>query len=294
MNPQIDQAALDAASAGPHPPPANRLRAAAEYVAARSGADQLILFGSAARGGFGERSDFDFIAVGPNRKRPAGESDRWNHPKTGDWIDVLFTDAKTIEDKRWTAGTVYCTAMAEGTTVFVAQDAERVLTARDAGVKGTTMVKREHLVLTEAPVFAKQAAAWLKTAKLIMNEEPAVGCKQLQESAERSLKALLIARGAPVTHIHGLREAWEELEALGERFDIKKNDKLLNEMSLYGGKKGYGTPSGWDPKEVAETFAPIAEGLSEHAARRVPELLDEHERRREAGGAAGPGGPDRG
>lgn len=36
MAPKIDQAALDAASAGPNPPPAGRLRAAADYVMDRT------------------------------------------------------------------------------------------------------------------------------------------------------------------------------------------------------------------------------------------------------------------
>lgn len=36
---------LTAASAGPNPPPVDRLRAAAEYVIERAKPDQLILFG---------------------------------------------------------------------------------------------------------------------------------------------------------------------------------------------------------------------------------------------------------
>ena len=285
MNPQIDEAALLAVgAAGPNPPPADRLRAAAEYVLDRTAADQIILFGSAARGEFGPHSDFDFAVVPRDEERPEIESDRWTHPATGDGIDVLFADADTIEEKRWTVGTVYCEAMSHGRTVFIAGGENPVATEQDPWYRIETMVKEKLLKLSEASVYARQARTFLDNAIFTMGRpEPewTVACKLLQMSAERALKALHIAKGAPVTYVHLMRQAWEKVEALGERLDIEKNDKLLDEMTLYGGKKGYGTPTGWNPKEVAEEFLPIAEALSEHATRRVPKLLAEHDRRRQ-------------
>ena len=128
MNPRIDEAALLAArAAGPNPPPLDRLKAAAEYAIERTGAPQLILFGSAARGEFTPESDFDFLAVAP-LKLPgaAGKPERLEHPTTGDDIHVLLADIATIEAKRWIVGTVFCEAMSQGCTVGTIRTAGRV------------------------------------------------------------------------------------------------------------------------------------------------------------------------
>ena len=295
MNPRIDEAALLAArAAGPNPPPLDRLKAAAEYAIERTGAPQLILFGSAARGEFTPESDFDFLAVAP-LKLPgvAGKPERLEHPTTGDDIHVLLADVATIEAKRWIVGTVFCEAMSQGRTVGTIRPVGQVKggmtlvkTQRDPGGEVDPMVKKTMEELTEAPVYAKHARTWLESADFLAGKpEPEwpVVCKHLQESSERALKAFHIGHRAEVVHIHDMREAWEKAEALGERFPVEKNDRLLDEMTLYGGSEGYGTPSRWDPKDLAEQFRPIAEALVEHAERRVPELMAEHERKRHGG-----------
>ena len=288
MNPRIDENALLAArAAGPQPPPMDRLRAAAEYVLGRTGAEQLILFGSAARGEFTPTSDFDFLAVTPRRAPGRVEEPKWwEHPMTGDEIDVLLADATTIEQKRWTVGTVYCEAMSQGRTVSASGDRSQVSTESDPGYGIETMAREKLLKLSEAPVYVDDAETYLANAKFTIGRPVpnwSATCKLLQMSAERSLKALHIANGTPVTYVHLMREAWEKAEELGERFEIEKNDKLLDEMTLYGGKKGYGTPSGWDPKKLAEEFMPVAETLLEHAQRRVPKLIAEHDHRHRTG-----------
>lgn len=107
-----------------------------------------------------------------------------------------------------------------------------------------------------------------------------VVCKHLQESGERALKALHIGQRSLAVHAHGMRQAWEKPKSWEKKFQIEKNDKLLDEMTLHGGDKGCGTPSGWNPKELAEEFRPIAEALVRHAERRVPVLMAEHEQER--------------
>lgn len=290
MNSQIHEAALTAAAAtGPNPPPLDRLRAAAEYALGRAGADQLILFGSAARGEFGPQSDFDFIAVTSAAARREEGPEEWEHPSTGDGIDVLFADAGTIEAKRRTVGTVYCEAMSQGRTVSDGPTAKLVTTELDPGYEAPKMPKEEYLDLSEAPKYAKQARGFMRAARDAIDNPEEDGhdwpniCFFLQRAAEKALKAVHIAHGAPVTYVHYMRQAWEKAEFLGERFDLEKKDKLLNEMTLYAGKKAYGTPSGWDPAEIATKFRPIAQGLVDHATRRVPELLAEHNRRLQAG-----------
>lgn len=286
-NRRIDPSALKTAAAGAKPPPAGRLLAAVEYVADQAAAEQLILFGSAARGDFGERSDFDFLVVRPANGTPVESRERWTQPKTGDGIDVLFVDAATLEKRRWTAGKVHCTALAEGTTVFTETGVKRVRTARDAGEQVADMVKKGRYEPSEAKVFLRHAKSCLKLAEAAAAPEddtPEVACKMLQESAERALKALIIARGSPFAFSHDLRELWNRATELGERIEVEKNHDLLNEMSLYGSDKGYGTPSGRDPKTLITMFKPIAARLAAHAERRVPELITEWERSRSTTG----------
>lgn len=285
MIPKIDEdALLRIQGCGPNPPPAARLKAAAEYVVERTEATQIILFGSAARGEFAPESDFDFLAVGtaePGRRM--GTPERLEHPTTGDEIHVLLTDRNTIEERRWIVGTVYSEAMNQGRTVFSKRSPARIPTEQDPGGKTDPMVRKTMERLTEAPVYVRHARSWLKSAEFLAAEdEPEwpVVCKHLQEAGERALKAVHIAKRSLVVHVHGMRQAWEQAENLGERFPIEKNDRILDEITLYGGEKGYGTPSGWNPKEVAEEFGPIAKALVEYSEKRVPEIVAEHERTR--------------
>ena len=322
MNPRIDEAALAAAGAGgPNPPPLDRLRAATAYAMEQAGADQLILFGSAARGEFGPQSDFDFIAVAPpGTGRKARPPARWDEPTTGDEIDVWFADAQAIEAARWTVGTVYYEAMSQGMTVANTQAAgtrAAVATERDPGYEGPTMPRQreKHLDLSEAEVLAKQARAEIRSARTAMDDPPEEGadwptiCCYLSRAAEKALKSLHVAHGEPVIPKHDLAPAWRRADELGERFAPRRNDRLLNEMTLYASTKSYGTPSGWNPRELAEEFRPTAEALCDHATRRVPELLAEHERSKTQGdeapmrpsakaalnkGGTSPAGPDRG
>ena len=127
MKTHIDQAALDAASAGANRPSADRLRAAAEYVMERTKPGQLILFGSAARGEFGDESDFDFAVVRPG---PGGgarmEHKDWDYEAAGAEIDALFIDAAELKANRWMAGTVHCSILSEGKTIFRSRGARQI------------------------------------------------------------------------------------------------------------------------------------------------------------------------
>lgn len=279
MAPKIDQAALDAASAGPNPPPAGRLRAAADYVMDRTRPDQLILFGSAARGEFGKRSDFDFLVVrsAANGDEPPERPARWEHPDTGDEIDVLFAAADLLEERRWTAGTVHCAVLAEGATVFCDDNGNTVKTARDAGEEAAEMARQGKYEPWQAEEFTREARLYMRHADTAAEEEAwGNACRQLQESAERSLKALVIARGSPFSYIHELDDLWTAAEKLGERIDTVRNDRVLQAVSTYAGRAGYGSQYQENPEELYKAFRPTAEDLLQTASTRVPELLAAH------------------
>ena len=282
--PAIDRAALadalTAASVGPHPPPIDRLRAAAEYVIDRSGADQIILFGSAARGEFNEDSDFDFLAVRPGGM-PGGrltDSARWTHPETGDEIDILFEDPGPLPERRWAGGTVYAAIFAEGSTVYTADGTEGIPTLRDEGLEAGEMVKREKYDRGAALDLARRGRTHLSNADNSVspgNEDWPTGCKELQESTERTLKAVIVAAGSPFEHTHDLGKLWRAAEELGERLPGERDEAVLQEISLYGAAAGCNSKfAGADPETTFRKFRPTAEAIAEYAKNRVPELLD--------------------
>ena len=139
----------------------------------RTRPDQLILFGSAARGEFRERSDFDFLVVrsAANGDEPPERPARWEHPDTGDEIDVLFAAADLLEERRWTAGTVHCAVLAEGATVFCDDNGNTVKTARDAGEEAAEMARQGKYEPWQAEEFTREARLYMRHADTAAEEE---------------------------------------------------------------------------------------------------------------------------
>lgn len=278
----LEQDVLDAARGGPDPAPPARLRAAAAFVLDRVRPGQLILFGSAARGEFTDRSDFDFLVVlppGEGRSRFLDDQHRWECPGTGDEIDVLFADPDTLENRRWIAGTVHCSALTEGVTVFAAPGAELIETARDAGADITQMVKKGRYRPEKAAAFAAEARKYLNRADYSIEEEFATGaCKDLQESAERALKALIIANRSPFAYIHDLSKLWDAAEELGERIEAQRDERALRAITAYAGRLGYNSPPEHKARAAFNDFRQAAGDILNYAERRVRELVPAAER----------------
>ena len=189
--------ALTAASAGPNPPPIARLRAATEYVIEHAEPDQVILFGSAARGEFRPGSDFDFLVV--RRPRTANtratDSARWTHPETGDRMDVLFERPDLAAERRWRLGTPHSVIFADGATIHVAPFATPIPTLRDEGRTRADMTSpKSKWDPSEAAELIADARQYLRHADTDAEDERwGMACKQAQESAERSLKSVIVA-----------------------------------------------------------------------------------------------------
>ena len=274
---RIEQSVLDAATAGPSRPPSIRLRAAADHVIDRTRPGQLILFGSAARGEFADGSDFDFLVVlppGAERPRFLDSHRRWECPETGDEIDVLFAGPDLLEERRWTAGTVHCSVLTEGVTVFAAPGAAIVETARDAGAEVVEMVRSGRYKPDKAAVFMAQARDRLNGADdAIERDAGALACELLQGAAERALKALIIANRSPFAYIHELSELWDAAEAVGERIEAQRDDRVLAAISAYAGRLGYDAPSAHESIGVFNSFRQTAGDILNYAERRVRELV---------------------
>lgn len=290
----VDRAALTdalaAASAGPNPPPIDRLLAAAEYVIERAEPDQVILFGSASRGQFHRNSDFDFLALQP-RDDPGFGWTRWTHPDTGDEMDVLFDDPERVPERRWLAGTVHAAIFAEGATVFAARGRETVPTLRDQGIDIEDVMKEGRYDLNKALDMARRTRTRLSNAddsiRVAGDEDWHTGCQNIQECFEKGLKALMIAHGRPFKYTHEIRSLLNDVRGTS----VKENppgldgfnaaDADLKILSRYGTGGGYDAAQGAaDPKRLFEKFHPAAAEFAAYVQTRVPGLLDEHARLR--------------
>ena len=276
--------ALTAASAGPHPPPIARLRAAAEYVIDRTRPDQVILFGSASRGEFDAGSDFDFFVV----RRPAADarptdSARWTHPETGDEMDVLFESPDLARERRWQLGTPHSVIFAEGATVHAAPGATPIRTLRDEGRTRADMTspksKWDPSVADELVVNAR---FHLKAADMGAKDELwTAACKEVQESAERSLKSIIVASDKEFSEIHDLGELWKSACDADRELPFERDNRSLTAITRYAGGSGYATHlQQEDPEELFRDFRPTAEALLVYAEKRVRERLAEYERTR--------------
>ena len=248
--------------------------------------DQLILHGSAARGEMTERSDLDFLSIRAGHPEPSRNptQHRWYCAETGDVVDVLLVSREQLENNRLAGGTVYAAALTEGRTVFASPGIKPVALHPEAP-EAESMAHRKNVRTTlfapdNATYDLKLAGAFLRSADVAAEEAPEAGCRNLQESAERSLKALVIARGRPVEHTHNLRDLWDRAEAvLGERISAEAGGNLLDLLTLYAGRYSHAPAMHHDPAELYGRARTVVGDLHDYAARRVPPLAAAAEER---------------
>ena len=258
-----------------------RLQAAVDFVVDRVRPDQLILYGSAARGLFTERSDLDFLAV---RSLDSGvdrfpvDHYHWECPATGDDVDVLLATRERLEERRWAAGTDHSTVLSEGVTVFVSPGSVPVQLSPDE----TDMVKKtlfEPDVATEYVDFARRRFGYAEAAA---PDDPGYACELLQVVAERSFKALIIAHGSPFEHTHDLGDLWDQVEAFGERVSAIRDDAILKNITRYAGKYQYDFPTVDEAAASYQAFYQVAGDILDYTERRVPIVQRETAARRAA------------
>ena len=278
METRIDQAALDAASAGANPPPPNRLRAAAEYVMEQARPGQLILFGSAARGEFGDGSDFDFAVV---HDKPAGNSsgierEQWYCEAADAAIDGLFTCAAALEPRRWAAGTVHCAILSEGKTVFPGRGGQRIETMRDAGGELADipiLVEQGRYDGAWAREFAGRARSRLGSADRDWSATDEDGaCAMLRIAGLCALKGLIAAAGSPAVHGRDLADLWNRAETIRGKIQVRRDDSMLGKLSSCTDEPAQTTGAG-EAGRIFRGVRETIEALVEHAEKQTGQRL---------------------
>lgn len=80
--------------------------------------EEIILFGSAARGEMSEASDVDFVVIFPTKVEARAGSKQFHKNRKNFWpVDVLFVDRKHFESRSQLGG-VFFIAREEGKTLF--------------------------------------------------------------------------------------------------------------------------------------------------------------------------------
>ena len=248
-----------------------RLEAALNAVTARYDPDQVILFGSAARGTMTPDSDIDLMVIKPEYD-PAGRMRVTKIRAGGESVDVVELGPRTAEKKRMTAGSVERNALHEGMTVHLRNAAVVPVAVGPSWFEDETgMVKSSKLKPDESGRFLKRAVEDWQSSNSDVNSVE-LRCYLRHRSMEQALKGLLTAQGREFDHVHALDELWTAVEAEGHSLPAKKDDELLGRLT------GYAEGFRYDEEDPVRDRATLTDSegpcraIVEHARSEIPEL----------------------
>ena len=174
--------------------------------------ERIILFGSAARGEMGPHSDLDLLVIkgGDYHRRDVAGDIYMNMFGAGQAVDIIVATPEDIERYGDSHPLIYKPALREGRVIY---DEPENRVPRKAG----------------PPVASGETApddprAWMRRARSNLNygkrRIPDVEledlCFQLQQAAEKAIKAVHIARNIEFPYIHDLEALVELLDDAGE------------------------------------------------------------------------------
>ena len=110
-----------------------RVNAAVAEVVAATDPEQVVLFGSVAKGTAGPESDIDLLVIGDPARHADGKR---TCQASGDQVDVFMTDRASAERYRYSAAYLEGIALEEGRTVY-AKNPEQALAAGEAMMRRT-------------------------------------------------------------------------------------------------------------------------------------------------------------
>ena len=271
-------------------PSTEELQTAIDMIIERVDTDQIILFGSAARGEMTAESDVDLLVVrSATSERACLPHDRWECSTTGTRLDVIVTNRERADYNRLSAAFIEGRALEEGRTIYTRDGAEPLSTGPPCIERNGWMVKTTVYRPDQAENWAEEAQTRLEWADFM--EKTAHKCETLQASMERALKALVVAQGDRLEHDHDLTVLWRQAEAHGERIPARPDPEELKLLSRYAGDLQYPL----DPKnpELANLFHPDktwaameepGRAVVAYASQRVPKLVQQTHARLEAQG----------
>ncbi len=246
-----------------------RVNAAVAEVVAATDPEQVVLFGSVAKGTAGPESDIDLLVIGDPARHADGKR---TCQASGDQVDVFMTDRASAERYRYSAAYLEGIALEEGRTVY-AKNPEQALAA------GEAMMRRTLYDPDKAVEWVGEARDRLE--RFETDKKDLHKCESLVDAIERALKALIVAGGQRVAHRHELDKLWNQAEAIAGRFPGEISEADLKHMTKYTGEFLYpaqGTRK-LDPRRFWERLESPIRKIVAYAERRVPELVKDTQSR---------------
>lgn len=263
-----------------------QIEAAAAAAADAYGAEQVILFGSQARGDARPGSDIDLLVLTrgaetpPDPGRAAVERVAADSPIAaaagGRSVHLVLMTTSDAEAARCYPAKVGGTAVEEGVTVYADPAGAVIETGpRYWIMPGGAMVKKTRFDVGESERFRLNALDYLKYGTVDPGQRPEMRCVQLQKAIEHALKGFLTASGAKVPHTHDLNELWDAVEAAGVEIETPREEAALARLTKYAGELEYGEPPPDEsPGKTLAAVLPTAVDVVKQAERRMPAIAE--------------------
>lgn len=264
-------------------PDSKELRTTIAAVVAQLEPDQIVLFGSAARGEMTEHSDLDLLVIKEPSGQPEERHPRLNLESSHRDVDILISTRTAAEAGREYAGDVHGIALETGRTVYTRRGFEALETGPMRLLDGKTMVRKALYKPDHAHEFLARAERKWEIA-VEPHRHPADRCEMLQAAMEQALKGLTIAQGRQIEHRHDLDRLWQDAERDGERIAGTRNKDDLDRLTLYAGIYQYWSPKPGMPEKMWNAAKDAGRDVLAHARTRIPILVEEtNERLKETG-----------
>ena len=253
---------------------AERLTAAIKAVSTRYKPDQVILFGSAARGTMTEDSDIDLLVIKTDHIE-GNQIERDSLRLNGDRLDVLTMNPEEAERHRRTAATVHHEALAQGRTVHCKRGKKPLVPTGPSWMTSENgMVKSTKLNPDESSQFLDRAENHWKASNNPDNHEE-IRCYHRHQAIEQCLKGLITAQGRKFDHTHNLDELWTSTEAEGKKTPAPRDAKVLKQLTKYAESGRYNKPNGNRDHKTLKDSEKVAEAIIRYARDAIPRLSHE-------------------
>ena len=255
-------------------PSPRRIRAAVATIVKRVQPDQIILFGSGARGEMTAQSDVDLLVIRNEKSGPrAPEHHDWYCDQTEDNLDVVLMSRAMAEQGRNSAAYIQGPALAEGRTLYTRPGAVALPTgpARTVGNDGNEQ-PRTLFEPDNAERSVERAERRLRSAD--REEEGHDKCERVHGAIKHALRALIVAQGRRMNHKRTLNELWNDAEAYGHRINATQTPPELDELDAYANAGTEDATTNAGALRTASATRPTASGLVQHAREYVTRLVE--------------------
>ena len=248
---------------------ADRLAAAVNAVADLYDPDQIILFGSAARGEMTEGSDIDLLVINDHGHPEVMRRERMR--VNGDRIDIVRMRREDLERRRRTAATLQEVALSQGITVLLKSSYQAVATGQSWFTDKSAIVKSSKLKPDGSARFLQRAVKRWNASNLTENDDE-TRCYLRHQAVEQCLKGLTTAQGRSFKHVHELNELWSAAESDGEPVQAPRDDAVMKRLAEYAGDGRYAEEDPDADRQMLADSQKLVDKIVSYSLEAIPRL----------------------